>query len=254
MTWTRGSLAVLAVCVLLLTGSAGCGSGDARESGASPTRVGSLLEDRDAEGRPYREVARRDAPDVGVEVQPDAAGGWDVRLTVRNFRFSPPGAAARAVPGQGLARLYLDGRPVARLRVPECRLADRLVPRGTHQVTVRLYADDGTVWAVDGAPVESTADITASETGPDPEPEADPEPDPAPEPDPTPSADPRRQARTQGTQTRRQARMHMTETRRQARTHAADTRSRTTDTRSRVADTRSWIRGRGSPDRAGRAS
>ncbi|MEU6178640.1 hypothetical protein [Streptomyces coeruleorubidus] len=234
MSWTRGSLAVLAACVLLLTGSAGCGSDDAQEGGASRTPVGSLLEDRDAEGRPYREVARRGAPDIGVEVQPGAAGGWDVRLTVRNFRFSPPGAAARAVPGQGLARLYLDGRPVARLRAPECRLADRLVPRGTHQVTVHLYADDGTVWAVDGAPVESTADITASEPGP--------------EPDPTPSADARRQART-----------HVTETRRQARTHAADTRSRTmdtriTDSRSRITDSRSWIRGRGSPDRAGRAS
>ena len=219
---------MLAVCVLLLTGSAGCGSGDAQETGAS-SPVGSLLEDRDAEGRPYREVARRDAPHVGVEVQPDAAGGWDVRLTVRNFRFSPPGAAARAVTGRGLARLYLDGRPVARLRAPECRLADRLVPRGTHQVTVRLYADDGTVWAVDGVPVESTADITASEPGPEPE--------------PTPSADARRQART-----------HAAETRRQARTLAADTRSRTMGARSGSTDTRSWIRGRGSPDRGGRAS
>ncbi|GAA2413029.1 hypothetical protein GCM10010255_57980 [Streptomyces coeruleofuscus] len=226
---------MLAVCVLLLTGSAGCGSGDAQESGASPTPVGSLLEDRDAEGRPYREVARRDAPDVGVEVQPGAAGGWDVRLTVRNFRFSPPGATARAVPGQGLARLYLDGRPVARLRAPECRLADRLVPRGTHQVTVRLYADDGTVWAVDGAPVESTADITASKPGPGPGTEA--------ESDPTPSADPRRQARTHGA-----------ETRRQARTNAADTRSPAMNTRSPITDSRSWIRGRGSPGRAGRAS
>ncbi|MGC0408721.1 hypothetical protein RKD31_001964 [Streptomyces sp. SAI-163] len=31
MSWTRGVLAVLAVCVLLLTGSAGCGSGDVEE-------------------------------------------------------------------------------------------------------------------------------------------------------------------------------------------------------------------------------
>lgn len=193
---------MLAVCVLLVAGSAGCGSGDAQGNGASPTPVGSLLEDRDKEGRPYRDVAQRKAPDVGIEVQPDAAGGWVVRLTVRNFRFSPPGAAARAVAGQGLAQLYVDGRLVARLRAPEHRLAGRLVPRGTHQVTARLYADDGTVWVVDGEPVESTADITASESGPEP----------------TPSADARQQART----------------------HATDNRHRTG--------------GRGSPDRAGRAS
>ncbi len=157
---------MLVVCVLLLTGSAGCGFDEARGSGASPTPVGSLLGDRDQDGRPYREVARQGAPGIGIEVQPGAAGGWDVRLTVRNFRFSPAGTAARAVAGRGLARLYVDGRLVARLRAPGYRLADRLVPRGTHHVTARLYADDGTVWAVDGRPVESTADITASEPGP----------------------------------------------------------------------------------------
>ncbi|MFE7899843.1 hypothetical protein ACFU3E_20410 [Streptomyces sp. NPDC057424] len=185
MTWTRRPPAALALCVLLLAGSAGCGSGDAREGGASPTPVGEVLESRDQEGRPYREVGPEGAPDVGIEVQPGAAGGWDVRLTLRNFRFSPAGAAARAVAGRGLVRLFVDGRPVARLRAPAHRLDTRLVPRGTHRVTARLYADDGTVWAVDGEPVESTADITASEPGPGV----------------TPDASSRRKARTQGADT-----------------------------------------------------
>jgi hypothetical protein len=167
MSWTRRSRVALAVCVLLLAGSAGCDTDGAREGDASPTPVGKVLEDRDQEGRPFREVGQEDAPGVGIEVQPGVAGGWDVRLTVRNFRFSPAGAAARAVAGRGLARLYVDDRPVARLRAPAYRLDTRLVPRGTHRVTARLYADDGTVWAVDGKPVESTADITASGSGPE---------------------------------------------------------------------------------------
>ncbi|MFF8675493.1 hypothetical protein [Streptomyces sp. NPDC015242] len=171
MSWTRGSFAVLAVCVLLSAGSAGCGASGAPEDGASASPAGRLLEDRDKEGRPYREVERDHAPDVGIEVQPDAGGGWDVRLTVRNFRFSPAGAPARPVAGRGLAHLYVDGRLVARLRTPEYRLPARLVPRGTHQVTARLYADDGTVWAVDGDPVESTADVTASRSGAGPAPD-----------------------------------------------------------------------------------
>ncbi len=156
-----------AVCVLLLTGSVGCGSSDARnqgESGASPSPVGKVLDDTDDGGRHYREVDEDDAPEVGIEVQPDPdEGAWDVRLTLRHFRFSPAGTKAQAVAGRGLAYLYVDGRLIARLRTPECRLAADLVPRGTHKVTVRLYADDGTVWAVDGDPVERTADITASE-------------------------------------------------------------------------------------------
>lgn len=169
-SWTRGPLAALAVCLLLLAGAAGCGSGGARGhgKGGSATPVGKLLDHTDEAGRRYREVGRKSAPEVGVEVQPDAGGSWDVRLTVRRFRFSPAGTAARAVAGRGLAHLLVDGRLVCRLRTPEYHLAARLVPRGTHHITARLYADDGTVWAVEGRPVQSTADITASEPGPDP--------------------------------------------------------------------------------------
>jgi hypothetical protein len=83
-------------------------------------------------------------------------------LTVRNVRFSPKDAHPVAVAGRGVARLYLDGHCLVRLRTGDYRLSGRLIPRGTHHVTVRLYADDRTVWAVGGKAVESTADITAS--------------------------------------------------------------------------------------------
>jgi hypothetical protein len=164
MSWTRRSFAALAVCVLLLTGSAGCGTSGTGEgkNPDSPSPVGQVLEDRDERGRPYRQVDEEDAPGVGIEVQPDTGGSWDVRLALSNFRFSPRGAPERAAPGRGYARLYLDGRPLAELRHPDHRLAARLMTRGTHHLTARLYADDGTVWAVDGEPVECTADITAS--------------------------------------------------------------------------------------------
>ncbi|MGW7253381.1 hypothetical protein [Streptomyces sp. NPDC054834] len=164
MSWKRGLLAALVVCVPLLLGPAGCGTSDAneRKDGESPSPVGRLLDETDREGRHYREVGKDKAPYVGIEVTPDAGGSWDVRLTVRNFRFSAPGAKAEAVAGRGLAHLFVDGGQVTRLRTPGYRLAARLVPHGTHHVTARLYADDGTVWAVHGKPVESTADITAS--------------------------------------------------------------------------------------------
>ncbi|MCW7943025.1 hypothetical protein AAW14_13485 [Streptomyces hygroscopicus] len=163
MSWTRGVLFVVAVGALL-GGSAGCGSGDAheRKARASASPVGKVLEDTDEEGWHYREVGKQGAPQVEVEVQPDSGDTWDVRLTVRHFRFSPPGARPVAVAGRGVARLYLDGHSLTRLRTGDYRLPGRLVPRGTHHLTARLYADDRTVWAVRGKPVESTADITAS--------------------------------------------------------------------------------------------
>ncbi|NEB60747.1 hypothetical protein G3I61_13610 [Streptomyces diastaticus] len=168
MSWTRGALAVFAVCVLLLTGPAACDSGDGGgpEAGNAAEPVGKLLDTTDEEGRRYREVRAEHAPEVGIEVQPEADESWDVRLTVRGFTFSPEGTEAEAAAGRGVAHLFLDGDHVARLYRPRYRLPADLVPRGTHQLTVRLYADDDTVWAADGEPVESTADITASGAGP----------------------------------------------------------------------------------------
>ncbi|MFF4751223.1 hypothetical protein ACWD5R_33715 [Streptomyces sp. NPDC002514] len=169
MPWTRGTLSALAVCVLLSVGVAGCGTGAAHDGGGAKPSVpaGRLLDKRDDQDRRYREVPEDGAPGVGIEVTPDAVGGWDVRLTVHDFRFSADGATERARTGRGLANLFVDGEQVARLRTPGHHLAARLIPQGTHQITARLYADDGTVWAVHGKAVESTADVTASgaETG-----------------------------------------------------------------------------------------
>ncbi|MFI6281052.1 hypothetical protein [Streptomyces sp. NPDC050988] len=171
MSWTRVFLTALAACVLfgaLLVGATGCGSDEARENdGVKPSPVGKVLEDTDEEGRHYREIDKKDAPWVAIEIQPDAdSDGWDVRLTVHDFRFSPAGTGKAAEPGRGHALLRLDGRPLSFLRGPDHHIASGLVPRGTHQVSVRLHADDDTVWAVDGEPVGSTADITVSDPGP----------------------------------------------------------------------------------------
>ncbi|MFI0811785.1 hypothetical protein [Streptomyces echinatus] len=161
--WTRGPLAALAVCVLLSFGAVACATGEAHGGTVAPSPVGKVLDNTDETGRNLREVPRKNAPEVAVEVTPDAAGGWDVRLALRHFRCSAPGTRPAAAIGRGLAHLYVDGRPVARLRTPAYHLAAGLVPQGTHQITARLYADDGTVWAVRGKPVESTADITVSD-------------------------------------------------------------------------------------------
>ncbi|MFE9683384.1 nuclear transport factor 2 family protein [Streptomyces sp. NPDC006285] len=173
MSWTRVLLTAVAVCALLgalLVGATGCGSGGAREDeegeGVRPSPAGEVLKNTDEEGRHYREIGKRGAPGVEIEIQPDGDDGWDVRLTVHAFRFSPAGTAKKAEPGRGYALLRLDDRPLSVLRGPVHHLAGNVVPRGTHQVTVRLHADDDTVWAVDGEPVQSTADITVSDPGP----------------------------------------------------------------------------------------
>jgi len=170
MSWTKGTRGRLAaLAVSLLVGAVGCAGGTAhgdepRGEAVSPSPVGKVLDHTDGAGRHLREVDGENAPEVGVEVTPDSADGWDVRLTFRHFRVSTPGARPTAVTGRGLACLFVDGRRIARLHTPRYRLPARLVPHGTHHVTARLYADDDTVWAAHGKPVQSTADITVSDT------------------------------------------------------------------------------------------
>ncbi|MEU6842079.1 hypothetical protein ABZ930_09425 [Streptomyces sp. NPDC046716] len=157
-TPARALAATLLACALL-TGLVGCGDDD-----GGPRRVGKVLDTTDDDGHHFRQVPTEDAPEVGLIVQPDPRpdGGWDIRLRVSNFRFSADDAADRAVHGRGYAQLSLDGTRLTRLHAVDYRLPGTRVSRGTHKVTVRLYADDGTVWAVEGRPVEATADLTAS--------------------------------------------------------------------------------------------
>jgi hypothetical protein len=146
-----------------LVGLAGCGDGGQREPGQAASAPGRLTDDHDEEGHRYRQVDESGAPEVDIVVRPADPDGWDLRLRLRHFDLSPPSSARRpARAGHGQAELYLDGRRLARLHKPGYRLAGGLLARGTHQLTARLYADDGTVWAVRGAPVEASADLTAS--------------------------------------------------------------------------------------------
>ncbi len=101
-----------------------------------------------------------------VTVHPDSEDGWNLQLAVENFRFTPDSAGGAALPGAGHAHLELDGRKLARLYGPWYHLPAAQVPEGAHTLTVRLYADDHTAWAVAGKPVEGTAQLTAAAPGP----------------------------------------------------------------------------------------
>ncbi|MET9436579.1 hypothetical protein [Streptomyces sp. NPDC006551] len=116
------------------------------------TGSGTLLAAKDEAGHRLREVPARGAPAVRVEARPDSEGGWNVHLAVERFRFTPESVGGAAIPGRGHARLLVDGRETTRLYGPWHH-----VPPGARTVTVRLHADDHTVWAVAGSPVEATA-------------------------------------------------------------------------------------------------
>ncbi|MFA7765711.1 hypothetical protein [Streptomyces sp. NRRL S-448] len=164
---------MLALALLLAGGAAtGCGGratthhkpGTSHEQASGG--VGTLLTATDATGHRLREVPAEGAPEVQLTVRPDSEDGWNLQLAVTNYRFTPDSTGGAALPGAGHAHLELDGRKLARLYGPWFHLPAAQVPEGTHTLTVRLYADDHTAWAVSGKPVEGTAQLTATATAP----------------------------------------------------------------------------------------
>ncbi|MFD8893735.1 hypothetical protein [Streptomyces sp. NPDC059566] len=170
---TARAAALLALALLLAGGAAtGCGGratthhkpGTSHEQASGS--VGTLLTATDATGHRLREVPAQGAPEVEVTVRPDSEDGWNLQLAVKNYRFTPDSTGGAALPGAGHAHLELDGRKLARLYGPWFHLPAAQVPEGAHTLTVRLYADDHTAWAVSGKPVEGTAQLTATATAP----------------------------------------------------------------------------------------
>ncbi|MEU2505589.1 hypothetical protein ABZ621_12835 [Streptomyces sp. NPDC007863] len=165
--------------VLLL--AAGCGdrptthhkpgTGHEQATGAA----GTLLAARDDSGHRLRDLPAADAPAVRAEAHPDTEGGWNVHLTVERFRFTPESTGGAALTGRGHARLLVDGRETARAYGPWLHL-----PPGARTLTVRLHADDHTVWSVSGTPVQTT--LTLAFPAPS-TPSATPSPSPSPSPD-----------------------------------------------------------------------
>lgn len=133
--------------------------------------AGRLLDTKDAEGHRLRETGAEGAPEVKLTVRPDSEDGWNLQLSLQRFRFTPDSTGGAALPGSGHAHLHLDGRELARLYGPWFHLPGSAIPksakgaRGAHTLTVRLHADDHTVWAVKGKPVESTAPLTTATPG-----------------------------------------------------------------------------------------
>lgn len=108
---------------------------------------GTLLAARDEGGHRLRELPTADAPTVRAEARPDGEGGWNVHLTVERFRFTPESTGGAALPGRGHARLLVDGREFTRLYGPW-----GYIPAGARTLTVRLHADDHTVWPPQAPP------------------------------------------------------------------------------------------------------
>ncbi|WP_436736225.1 hypothetical protein [Streptomyces sp. BBFR102] len=167
MNRARAARRATALAAVLLL-AAGCGGrptthhkpGTSHEEATAG--AGRLLAERDAAGHRYRELPPGQGPSVRVTARPDSEDGWNLLLTLSRFRLTPDSTGSGAVPGRGHARLLVDGKETARLYGTWHHLPAADLPGpGPHRLTVRLHADDHTVWVRDGRPVQSTHTLGA---------------------------------------------------------------------------------------------
>lgn len=91
-------------------------------------------------------------PQLQVQVLRDAAGGWNLRLRVDNFRFTPEAVNQTHQPGTGHAHVYINGEKHGRIYGAWHHLAP-LGP-GRHQLRVSLNTNDHREYAHQGRPIE----------------------------------------------------------------------------------------------------
>lgn len=98
-------------------------------------------------------------PTVDFTIAKDVVGGYDVHVITTGFTFTPELINTAPVPDQGHAHLYIDGQ-LTILLAPWYHIP-ALTP-GVHTIAVSLNANDHSVFAVAGQPIQKAIQFTAS--------------------------------------------------------------------------------------------
>lgn len=99
-------------------------------------------------------------PSLEVAVVRDPASGWNLNVSVQNFRFAPEHASKDHVAGEGHAHVYVNGSKIARLYGPWLHLTT--LPDGEAVVEVTLNTNDHRQLAVEGMPVKARVKVISN--------------------------------------------------------------------------------------------
>lgn len=93
------------------------------------------------------------APQISLNVFPDAMSGWNIEIKTKNFEFAPNLASQSHVNGKGHGHLYIDEVKIGRVYSNWIHL-NNLSP-GEHRVRVSLNTNDHQDYAVNGKVIDS---------------------------------------------------------------------------------------------------
>ena len=97
-------------------------------------------------------------PTLHTEIYADPVGGWNLNVKTSNFIFDAAAAGRDNVEGNGHAHVYVNGMKLGRIYGDWYHIAS--LPKGQHEISVSLYANDHRGLALGGAKITSTTKVT----------------------------------------------------------------------------------------------
>ena len=97
-------------------------------------------------------------PTLDTDIYADPVGGWNLNVKTSNFTFDAANAGRDNVEGNGHAHVYVNGMKLGRIYGDWYHIAN--LPKGRHEISVSLYANDHRGLALGGAKITSTTKVT----------------------------------------------------------------------------------------------
>ena len=97
-------------------------------------------------------------PTLNTDIYADPVGGWNLNVRTSNFTFDAAAAGRDNVEGNGHAHVYVNGMKLGRIYGDWYHIAS--LPKGRHEISVSLYANDHRGLALGGAKITSTTKVT----------------------------------------------------------------------------------------------
>ena len=96
-------------------------------------------------------------PTLDTAIYADPVGGWNLNVKTSNFTFDAAAAGRGNVEGNGHAHVYVNAMKLGRIYGDWHHIAS--LPKGRHEISVSLYANDHSGLALDGAKITSTSTV-----------------------------------------------------------------------------------------------
>ena len=97
------------------------------------------------------EVSAQNPPGLQISVEQDQMSGWNLKVKVQNFEFSPENVNMDNEVNRGHAHIYINGEKLTRLYAPYYHLSN--LPPGEHEISVSLNANDHSTLTLNGQPI-----------------------------------------------------------------------------------------------------